>query len=122
MVATAQHGGAPADASMKQAVAAAVVGNVLEWYDFSVYAYVATTIAKKFFPAGDDVSALLATFLVFGIGFLARPLGGIVIGRYGDVRGRKAALVLTILLMAVGTVLIGVIPSYATIGVAAPLL
>ncbi len=122
MVAATRHENAPAHGSSKQAVAAAVVGNVLEWYDFSVYAYVATTIAKKFFPAGDNVSALLSTFLVFGLGFLARPLGGIVIGRYGDVRGRKAALVLTIMLMASGTVLIGVIPSYASIGVLAPIL
>jgi MFS transporter, MHS family, proline/betaine transporter len=103
-------------------VGAAVVGNVLEWYDFSVYAYVATTIAKTFFGPGDDFSRILNTFLVFGLGFLARPLGGILIGRYGDLRGRKAALILTIMLMAAGTVLIGVIPSYGTIGGAATLL
>ncbi len=109
-------------AKTRQAVAAAVIGNVLEWYDFAVYAFVAIHIARKFFPAGDEVSALLATFLAYGLGFLARPLGGIVIGRIGDTRGRKAALLLTILLMAIGTVLIGVLPSFETIGYLAPLL
>ena len=83
----------------RQAIAAAVIGNVLEWYDFSAYAFVATIIAKEFFPAGNDLAALLSTFAAFGIGFLAWPLGGIVIGRMADRRGRKAALVLTILMM-----------------------
>jgi MHS family proline/betaine transporter-like MFS transporter len=122
MVAAAHERGTPAVMAANKAVTAAVIGNVLEWYDFSVYAFVALTIAKKFFPAGNDVSALLATFAAFGIGFVARPLGGILIGRFGDVRGRKAALVLTILLMAAGTTLIGLIPSYESIGVAAPAL
>ena len=70
------------------------------------------TSRKKFFPQGE-VTALLATFLAFGLGFLARPLGGIVIGRIGDTNGRKTALLLTIFLMAAGTVLIGILPSYA---------
>jgi len=109
-------------AKTRQAVAAAVIGNVLEWYDFAVYAFVALYISRKFFPPGDEVSALLSTFLAYGLGFLARPLGGIVIGRIGDTRGRKTALLLTILLMAVGTVLIGVLPGFATIGYLAPLL
>jgi MFS transporter, MHS family, proline/betaine transporter len=112
----------PSAANTRQAVAAAVIGNVLEWYDFAVYAFVAIHISRKFFPPGDEVSALLATFLAYGLGFLARPLGGIVIGRIGDTRGRKAALLLTILLMAIGTVLIGVLPSFETIGYLAPLL
>ena len=109
-------------AKTRQAVAAAVIGNVLEWYDFAVYAFVAIHISRKFFPPGDEVSALLSTFLAYGLGFLARPLGGIVIGRIGDTRGRKVALLLTILLMAIGTVLIGVLPSFETIGYLAPLL
>src|SRR4051812_42840159 len=66
-------------AQTRRAVSAAVIGNVLEWYDFAVYGYVATIIAKNFFPAGNESAALLATFAAFGIGFLARPLGGIVI-------------------------------------------
>jgi MHS family proline/betaine transporter-like MFS transporter len=106
----------------RQAVSAAVIGNVLEWYDFAVYGFLASIIGKTFFPSGDDVSQLLAAFAVYGVGFLARPIGGIVIGRIGDTRGRKTALVLTIMLMAAGTVLIGLIPGYASIGIAGPLL
>lgn len=106
----------------RKAVSAAVIGNVLEWYDFAVYAYVATTIARKFFPGQDETAALLSTFLAYGLGFVARPLGGIVIGYFGDTRGRKNALLLTIFLMAAGTVLIGVLPTYEAIGFYAPLL
>lgn len=106
----------------RQAVTAAVVGNLLEWYDFAVYGYLATVLARQFFPAGDELTALLSTFAAFGIGFVVRPLGGIVIGRLGDVKGRKAALMLTIFLMAAGTVLIGLIPTYQSIGVLAPIL
>ena len=95
---------------------------MLEWYDFAVYSYVATIIAKNFFPVGDEVAALLATFAVFGLGFVIRPLGALVVGRAGDVKGRKFTLLVTIFMMAVGTVMIGLIPSYATIGIAAPLL
>jgi MHS family proline/betaine transporter-like MFS transporter len=113
---------APTDAESRRAVGAAVVGNVLEWYDFAVYGYVATIIAKNFFPGGDEVGALLATFATFGIGFAARPLGGVIIGRIGDAKGRKAALLLTIFMMAIGTVGIGFIPNYNSIGVLAPLL
>jgi MHS family proline/betaine transporter-like MFS transporter len=112
----------PKPAKIRQAVGAAVVGNVLEWYDFAVYAFVAIYISKKFFPPGDEVTALLSTFMAYGLGFLARPLGGIVIGRIGDVRGRKAALLITILLMAIGTVLIGVLPTFEAIGYLAPAL
>lgn len=109
-------------AKMRQAVAAAVIGNVLEWYDFGLYAFVAIYISRNFFPQGDEVTALLSTFLAYGLGFVARPLGAIVIGRIGDTRGRKAALLLTILLMAIGTVMIGLLPTFATIGYLAPLL
>ena len=113
---------ASASSQSRRAVSAAVIGNVLEWYDFGVYAFVAAIIARKFFPAQNEVAALLATFLTFGLGFVARPIGGIVIGRMGDARGRKAALLLTIFLMAVGTFLIGILPTFATIGYLAPLL
>ena len=106
----------------RQAVSAAVIGNVLEWYDFAVYGYIAVILARKFFPAGDEVTALLSTFLAYGLGFVARPLGGIVLGRVGDTHGRKVALLITIALMAGGTVLIGLLPTYAAIGIAAPLL
>ena len=106
----------------RRAILAAVIGNVLEWYDFAVYAYMATIIARKFFPAQEEITSLLSAFAAFGVGFVVRPLGGIVIGRLGDVRGRKAALVLTIVLMAIGTVMIGCVPAYESIGVAAPVL
>jgi MHS family proline/betaine transporter-like MFS transporter len=99
-----------------------VIGNVLEWYDFAVYGYVAAIIGKNFFPGTDETTELLKAFLTFGLGFVARPIGGIVIGRMGDTHGRKAALMLTIFLMAAGTVLIGILPTYASIGFAAPAL
>ncbi len=113
---------APGTASARKAVVAAVVGNVLEWYDFAVYSFMAGIIGRNFFPSGDPASELLASFAVFGVGFLARPLGGIVIGRIGDVKGRKTALLLTIFLMAAGTVLLGLTPTAATIGIAGPVL
>src|SRR2546423_10188270 len=84
----------------RKAIWAAAIGNLLEWYDFGVYAYLAGLIATKFFPNSDPTASLLAAFAAYGVGFLARPLGGIVIGRLGDTKGRKTALVLTILLMA----------------------
>jgi MHS family proline/betaine transporter-like MFS transporter len=117
---TAASIGVSASAQSRRAVTAAVIGNVLEWYDFAVYGYVAAIIGKNFFPGTDETTELLKAFLTFGLGFVARPIGGIVIGRMGDTHGRKAALMLTIFLMAAGTVLIGILPTYATIGVAAP--
>jgi MHS family proline/betaine transporter-like MFS transporter len=112
----------PQATQTRRAVSAAVIGNVLEWYDFSVYAFVAVIIARKFFPQGDEVTALLSTFLAYGLGFVARPLGGIVLGAVGDTHGRKTALLITIALMAIGTVLVGVLPTYSAIGIVAPLL
>lgn len=106
----------------KKAVLAAVLGNILEWYDFVVYAYLANIIGKTFFPSDDPTSSLLMSFAVFGVGFLFRPLGAVVIGKIGDVKGRKTALLITIFMMALGTMMIGLIPGYAAIGVAAPLL
>src|SRR5215471_296229 len=105
-----------------KAIRAAAIGNLLEWYDFGVYAYLATLIAAKFFPSTDPTASLLASFAAYGVGFLARPLGGIVIGRLGDSKGRKTALVLTIFLMAFGTVGLGLLPSFDAIGVWAPIL
>ena len=101
---------------------ATVIGNMLEWYDFTVYALFAAYIAGNFFPATDAPGTqLLKTFLVFGLGFVARPLGALLIGSYGDKAGRKAALTLTIWLMAAGTALIAFAPTYASVGIAAPL-
>jgi MFS family permease len=106
--------------SLWRPILAAAAGNVLEWYDFTVYAYMAPFIGEKFFPAHDPLTELLAVFATFGLGFVVRPLGGILIGRMGDSKGRKAALLVTILLMAVGTVGIGLVPGRASIGAAAP--
>lgn len=106
----------------KTVMLAGVVGNALEWYDFLLYAYFASVIAPLFFPAKTPFVSLLLTFGVFALGFLVRPLGGLIIGRFGDVYGRKKALIFTIWLMTVPTVLIGLLPSYATIGIAAPII
>lgn len=103
------------------AVGAAAIGNVLEWYDFSVYAFVAPILARQYFPKGNELSALLGTFAIFGVGFLMRPLGGFCFGRVADRYGRKRALTLTIMLMAASTVAIGLIPSYGAIGAFASL-
>jgi MHS family proline/betaine transporter-like MFS transporter len=103
-------------------ILAASIGNLLEWYDFSVYALFAVYIGANFFPTGSDAAGLVKAFLVFGLGFVIRPLGSLVIGVYGDRAGRKAALTATILLMALGTLVIAVTPSYATLGVGAPVI
>lgn len=106
----------------RRAVIAASAGNALEWYDFTVYALFALYIAKNFFPGADQTTELVKAFLAFGLGFVIRPLGAILIGVYADRAGRKAALMLTIMFMAVGTLVIAAAPTYAAIGIGAPLL
>lgn len=106
----------------RKALLAAIVGNFVEWYDFAVYGYSATVIADLFFPKTDGTTALLATLGIFGATFLFRPLGGIFFGRLGDRAGRRIALSAVVLLMGLATVLIGLLPTYQTIGVWAPLL
>ncbi|AOB27175.1 MFS transporter [Bordetella bronchiseptica] len=108
--------------SGRKAVIAASAGNALEWYDFTVYALFAVYIGQNFFRNDDPAVQLMASFLAFGLGFVVRPLGALVLGSYGDRAGRKAALTLTIMLMALGTLLIAAAPPYAAIGVGAPLL
>ena len=93
------------------ATGTAVLANVLEFYDFAVYAYVAGIIGRNFFPSHNPMTSLLSAFAVFGVGYLARPLGGIVIGRFGDVRGRKPVLIFSFVLMAMSTLATGLIPS-----------
>jgi len=114
---TSEEAGAP---RLWRSILAAAAGNLLEWYDFVIYAYMAPLIALKFFPSSDPLAGLLAVFATFGLGFVVRPLGGIVIGRLGDAKGRKVALLVTIFLMAVGTAGIGLVPSRAAIGPLAP--
>jgi len=108
--------------SMTRVIVAASIGNMLEWYDFIVYAMFAIPISHAFFPGKTDFTSLLETFITFGIGFLARPLGAILFGTYADRTGRRAALTLTVLLMALSTLVIATCPTAATIGIAAPTL
>jgi len=105
-----------------RAVAAAVIGNWLEVFDFTVYGFFAVTIGRLFFPVSDSTTSLLLSVATFAVGFLTRPLGSVLLGIYGDRRGRKAALNLTISLMAVSTLTIALTPTYAEIGIAAPLI
>ncbi len=109
-------------ATLRRVIAAAAVGNFVEWFDFAVYGFLATLIASQFFASGDASVALLKTFAVFAVAFALRPLGGIVFGALGDRLGRKRILSLTILLMAGSTTLIGLLPTYASIGILAPIL
>lgn len=106
----------------RRAVVGATIGNFVEWYDFSVYAYFATVIGAQFFPSENEALSLLATFATFGVAFVVRPVGAIVIGHYADRLGRKSTLAVVVLLMSVATTLIGLLPSYATAGVVAPAL
>ncbi|MEU0614795.1 MFS transporter [Streptomyces albogriseolus] len=109
-------------ALVKRAVKAAALGNAMEWFDFGVYSYIAVTLGKVFFPTGNATAQLLSTFGAFAAAFLVRPLGGMVFGPLGDRVGRQKVLALTMIMMAAGTFAIGLIPSYAAIGVGAPVL
>jgi MHS family proline/betaine transporter-like MFS transporter len=104
-----------------RAVAAASIGNALEWFDFVIYGYLAVTMAKLFFPTGNETVSLLLALGTFGVTFFMRPLGAIVLGTYADRHGRKAAFTLTIVLMMIGTAIIAVTPTYASIGILAPI-
>jgi MHS family proline/betaine transporter-like MFS transporter len=103
-------------------VVATSLGNALEWFDISVYAYFAVYLSKAFFPTGDPTTSLLLTFGTFGLTFLARPIGGVLLGTYADRYGRKASLLLSIAMMTCGTLAVALMPSFEAIGVLAPLL
>ena len=103
-------------------VAAAVIGNALEWYDFLVFGFFTVIIARLFFPSDSQYASLLLTTATFGVGFFMRPVGGILLGIYADRRGRKAALLLVIALMTIAIAMIAFAPTYAAIGVGAPLI
>jgi MHS family proline/betaine transporter-like MFS transporter len=107
---------------VRKAVTGASIGNAVEWCDFAIYGFLATFIAANFFPAGNEAAALLNTFAIFAAAFFMRPLGGFVFGPLGDRIGRQRVLAVVILLMAVSTLTIGLLPTYDAIGVAAPLL
>jgi MHS family proline/betaine transporter-like MFS transporter len=99
-----------------------VIGNLLEWYDFAIYGYFAVSIGRTFFPREDAVAQVLAAFSIFAVGYVMRPLGGVVVGQIGDRLGRKTALTFSVAAMAVPTFLVGILPGYQTLGVAAPIL
>src|SRR6202158_942831 len=108
--------------SQVRRVVRVAAGNALEMYDFQIYGYYATAIAFTFFPSGNEFASLVLSLATFGAGFLMRPLGAIVLGAYIDHHGRRKGLLLTLALMAVGTLSIAILPGYVAIGLAAPLL
>src|SRR6202035_5043143 len=112
----------PKPPSMKRMIVAATIGNVFEWFDFVVYGFFAVTLAQVFFPTGDPTVSLLVTFGAFGLAYVVRSLGAIVVGGYTDRAGRKAGLLLSMALMMIGTTMMAVTPGYATIGLAAPVI
>jgi MFS transporter, MHS family, proline/betaine transporter len=112
----------PKPPSMTRLIVAATIGNVFEWFDFVVYGFFALTLAEVFFPTGDPTVSLLVTFGAFGLAYIVRPLGAIVVGGYTDRAGRKSGLLLSMALMMIGTTLMAVTPGYATIGLAAPII
>src|SRR6476659_856030 len=109
-------------AQTRKVIAAGMIGNVLEWYDFAIYGYFAAAIGRQFFPHEDPVAQLLSAFGVFALGYLMRPVGGALVGHIGDRFGRRGALTFSVPVMAVPTVLIGILPGYATLGLLAPAL
>lgn len=106
----------------RKVILAGLIGNVMEWFDFAVYGYFASIIGTHFFPSEDPSVSLIAAFGAFAAGFLVRPLGGLLFGRIGDLVGRKRAMVLSVMAMAVPTVLIGLMPTYQIIGIFAPII
>jgi metabolite-proton symporter len=115
--------GTPEPSTLRRVIAASLVGTSLEWYDFFIYATAAALVFDKlFFPGFAPLVGTLLAFATYSVGFVARPLGGVVFGHYGDKIGRKNVLVVTLLLMGVATFAVGLLPTYATIGVWAPIL
>jgi MHS family proline/betaine transporter-like MFS transporter len=111
----------PHQANTFKVLAAASIGNALEWYDILVYGYFAVTISKLFFPTADPTTALLLAFGTFGVSYLVRPLGALVLGAYADRAGRRAAMLVSIVIMTIGTGLMAIMPTYSTVGIVAPI-
>ena len=113
----------PDERAIRRVVISALVGASIEWYDFFLYGVVAGIVFNKlYFPAGDPVVATMLAYTTFAVGFVTRPLGGVIFGHFGDKIGRKSMLVITLMIMGVATFLIGLVPTYAQIGIGAPLL
>jgi MHS family proline/betaine transporter-like MFS transporter len=106
----------------KTSILSGLVGNVMEWYDFALYGYMVPLISQLFFPGQNNLTSILSTFAVFAAGFFMRPVGGMILGRIGDIKGRKTTLYLSMTLMAVCTSLMGVLPTCQSAGIVAPVL
>jgi MFS family permease len=102
-------------------ISASAAGTIIEWYDFYLYGVLAAFFSTQFFPKGNDTAALLASLATFGAGFAVRPFGAAFFGRLGDLTGRKFTFLLTITIMGLSTALVGVLPTYAQIGILAPI-
>jgi MFS family permease len=107
---------------IRNVIAASSVGTMIEWYDFYIFGMLAKTISTQFFPEGNPTAALLSTLAIFAAGFIVRPFGALVFGRLGDLIGRKYTFLLTLVIMGISTFLIGCVPNYKSIGIAAPIL
>lgn len=110
----------PSTSSITRVILAGGVGSAMEWFDFGVYAYLAPTLGKVFFPSGDPVAALLSSFAVFSVGYFMRPVGGVLLGRVGDRLGRRTMLMLSVSSIGLASALIGLLPTYAQVGLWAP--
>src|SRR5215472_5888611 len=119
---TTLEGAAAERPGLPAVIIAATIGNVLEWFDFLVYGFFAVYMSEVFFPTSDPNVSLLITFGAFGLSYVVRPLGAFIVGSYTDRHGRKAGLTLSIGLMMIGTILMVITPSYASIGLAAPII
>src|SRR3954452_19049701 len=118
---TATDGTAPLSArEIRKVIFASSLGTVFEWYDFYIYATLAPFFATLFFPPGNETAALLASFATYAAGFLVRPFGALVFGRVGDLVGRKYTFLVTILVMGLSTAAVGILPTYASIGMLSP--
>src|SRR5687767_10079337 len=122
MPAPSQHSHIERDYRIWQVISASAVGTMIEWYDFYIFGSLATVISPLFYPKGNDTLALIAYLSTFAVGFVVRPFGALFFGRIGDIVGRKYAFLVTLLIMGGATALIGVLPTYATIGIAAPII
>src|SRR5437660_3744488 len=110
------------DYKIWQVIGASSVGTMIEWYDFYIFGSLATVISPLFYPQGNNTLALIAYLSTFAVGFVVRPFGALFFGRIGDLVGRKYAFLVTLLIMGGATALIGFLPTYATIGMAAPII
>ncbi|MFF2113258.1 MFS transporter [Rhodococcus koreensis] len=117
-----EHQGHLHGSEMRRAITAAAIGNFITWFDFAAYGFLAVLLGQIFFPSENPATSLLATFAAFGVAFLMNPIGGFVFGRLGDKVGRKKILATVIILMSMSTFAVGLLPGYASIGIAAPVL